>query len=83
MFGFPINGPTNIFCVKRAVYANTKRTESTPKKNHHIIAYHQSREEFASGKVRVSKEHTPTNLDDVFTKSMAAPRREDILERFT
>jgi hypothetical protein len=83
MFGVPIDGPTNIFCDNGAVCANTTRPESTLTKKHHSIAYHRSREAVAAGTVRVSKEHTSTNLADIFTKTMAAPKREDLLDRFT
>jgi hypothetical protein len=47
------------------------------------IAYHRSRKAVAAGTVRVSKEHTSTNLADIFTKTMAAPKREELLDRFT
>jgi hypothetical protein len=83
MFGVPIEGPTNIFCDNGAVCANTTRSESTLTKKHHSIAYHRSRESVAAGTVRVSKEHTSTNLADIFTKTMPAPKREDLLDNFT
>jgi hypothetical protein len=82
MFGVPIEGPTNIFCDNGAVCANTTRPESTLTKKHHSIACHRSREAVAAGAVRVSKEHTSTNLADIFTKTMLAPRREDHLDKF-
>jgi hypothetical protein len=34
----------------------------------------------AAGTVRVSKEDTLTNLADIFTKTMAAPKKENLLE---
>jgi hypothetical protein len=37
----------------------------------------------AAGTVRVSKEDTLTNLADIFTKTMAAPKRENLLYSFT
>ena len=83
MFGVPIEGPTNIFCDNGAVCANTTGPESTLTKKHHSIAYHRSREAVAANTVRVSKEHTLTNLADIFTKTMAAPKREGLLDRFT
>ena len=83
MFGVPIEGPTNIFCDNGAVCANTTGPESTLTKKHHSIAYHHSREAVAANTVRVSKEHTLTNLADIFTKTMAAPKREGLLDRFT
>ncbi len=83
MFGVPIEGPTNIFCDNGAVCVNTTRPESTLTKKHHSIAYHRSREAVAAETVRVSKEHTSTNLSDIFTKTMPAPKREKLLDSFT
>jgi hypothetical protein len=83
MFGVPIEGPTNVFCDNEAVCKNTTRPESTLTKKHHSIAYHRSREAVAAGTVRVSKEDTLTNLADIFTKTMAAPKRENLLDSFT
>jgi hypothetical protein len=76
VFGVPIEGPTNIFCDDGAVCANTTRPESTLTKKHHSVACHRSREAVAAGTVRVSKEHTSTNLADMFTKTMPALKRE-------
>jgi hypothetical protein len=83
MFGVPIDGPTNMFCDDGAVCANTTKPESTLTKKHHGIAHHRSREAVAAGTVRVSKEHTSTNLADVFTKIMCSPKREELLDSFT
>jgi hypothetical protein len=83
MFGIPIDGPTNVFCDNGAVCVNTTKPESTLSKKHHSIAYHRTREAVAASTIRVSKEHTSTNLADLFTKTMAAPKREDLLDRFT
>jgi hypothetical protein len=83
MFGVPIEGATTVFCDNEAVCKNTTRLESTLTKKHHCIAYHRSREAVAAGTVRVSKEDTLTNLADIFTKTMAAPKRENLLDSFT
>jgi hypothetical protein len=83
MFGVPVDGPTNIFCDNGAVVVNTTRPESTLSKKHHSIAYHRVREAVAAETVRVSKEHTSTNLADLFTKTLPSPRREDLLDSFT
>jgi hypothetical protein len=83
MFGVSLEGPTNVFCDNQAVCSNTTKPESTLTKKHHSIAYHRSREAVAAGTVRVSKEDTETNLADVFTKTMAAPKREGLLDCFT
>jgi hypothetical protein len=78
MFGVLIEGPTNIFCDK------TAHPKSTLTKKHYSIAYHRSREAVATGTVSVSKEDTLTNLADIFTtKTMAAPKRENLLDSFT
>jgi hypothetical protein len=59
---------------------NATRPESTLSKKHHSIAYHRVREAVAAETVRVSKEHTSTNLADLFTKTLPSPRREDLLD---
>ena len=83
MFGVPIEGSTNIFCDNGSVYVNTTRPESTLSKNNHSIDYYRAREAVAEGTFRASKEHTFTNLADLFTKTMAAPKREVLLENVT
>jgi hypothetical protein len=83
MFGVPVDGPTNVFCDNGADVLNAARPESTLCKKHHSIAYHRVREAVAAETVRVSKEHTSTNLADLFTKTLPSPRREDLLDSFT
>ena len=83
MFGIPIEGPTNIFCDNGAVCVNTTKPESTLSKKHHSIAYHRCGEAVAALTVRVSKEHTSTNLADLFTKIMSAIRRDNLLDSFS
>jgi hypothetical protein len=83
MFGVPIEGPTNVFCDNEAVCKNRAHPQSTLTKQHHSIAYRRSGEAVAAGTVRVSKENTLTNLADIFTKTMAAPKRENLLDSFT
>jgi hypothetical protein len=79
-----VDGPTNIFCDNGAVVVNATRPESTLSKKHHSIAYqHGVREAVAAETARVSKEHTSTNLADLFTKTLPSPRREDLLDSFT
>jgi hypothetical protein len=82
MFGVPLDGPTNVFCDNGAVAVNTARPESTPSKKDHSIACHRVGEAVAAETVRVSKEHTSTNLADLFTKTLPFPRREDLLDSF-
>jgi hypothetical protein len=64
-----------MFYANPPVCKSTTRPKATLTKKHHSIAYHCSREAFAAGTVRVSKEET-TNLADIFTKAMSAPKRE-------
>ena len=82
MFGIPVEGPTNIYCDNEAVYKNCLIPESTLKKKHHSIAYHRNREAVACGTVRIAKEDTKTNLSDVFTKVLTAPRRNELFDKF-
>ena len=49
MFGVRIDGPCNVFCDNESVTKSTMRAESTLKKKHLSIAYHQSREAVACG----------------------------------
>jgi hypothetical protein len=82
MFGVPIDGPANVFCDNKAVYKNCSIPESTLKKKHHSIAYHRNREAVAAGTVRLAKEDTKTNLADVFTKTMAAIKKNAMVDMF-
>ena len=75
MFWVLINRATNIICDNRAVCVNTTRPKSTLSKKHLSIAYRGAQEAVAAVTVRVSKEHTLTNLDDLFTNTVAAPKR--------
>jgi hypothetical protein len=83
MFGIPVDGPTNIYCDNESVVNNCSRPESTLNKKHHSIAYHRCREAVASLTCRVTKEHTSTNLSDLFTKMLPAVVREALLDLFT
>ena len=83
MFGIPVDGATNIFCDKIAVYKYTSLPESTLKKKHHAIAYRRCREAVAAETVHVAKEVTKTNLSDLFTKLLPQVRREELLDKFT
>jgi hypothetical protein len=81
MFGIPINGPTNVFCDNEAVVKNTTAPESCLKKKRNSIAYHYIREQVAAGTIRVAKEHTDTNLADLFTKLLTGPRMKMLTQR--
>ena len=81
MFGFTIDGSTNIFCDNREVCVNTTLPVYTLSKKNHIIDYHYAQEAIAAETVRLSKNHTSINLSDLFAKTMAAPNRELLLEK--
>jgi hypothetical protein len=83
MFGIPVEGPTNVFCDNEAVCKNTTKPESVLSKKHHSISYHRGREAVAAGTIRVTKEGTLTNLSDIFTKTLPAPKRAELLDKFT
>ena len=83
MFGVPADGSTNIFCDNGVVCVNITRPKSILSNKHHSIAYHHAREAVAAVTVRVPKEYTLTNFYDLFTMTMAAPKREGIMDKFT
>ena len=82
MFGVPIEGPTNMFCDNEAVYKNVANSTPVLNKKQHSISYHYCREKVAEGVIRIAKEDSRTNLADVFTKTMAKPKREELLGNF-
>ena len=81
MFGIPIEGPANVFCDNEAVVKNATVPESTLKKKHNAIAYHRVREAIAAGTIRITKEHTSTNLADILTKLLPADTLKKLCER--
>ena len=83
MFGVPIDGTTDMFCDKEAVYKNSPTPESILRNKHHSIAYHKCCEAVTSGIYSISKEDTETNLADIFTKVLPGPRQEHLLDMFT
>ncbi len=80
MMGIPIEGPADVFCDNESVVTNSTIPESTLKRKHNSIAYHKVREAVAAGIIRIAKEHTDTNLADLFTKPLPAPKRKALLE---
>ena len=74
MMGFPMEGPTSLFCDNSAVVINTTTPESTLKRKHTSIAYHRCREAQAAGTVQIAKEGTLTNLADMLTKLLTGPK---------
>jgi hypothetical protein len=80
MFGVPVDGQMNLFCDNGA----TPCPKSTLLKKHHSLACcHCSQDAVAAGTIRVSKEHTSTNLANLFTNAVTAPKREDLLDGLT
>jgi hypothetical protein len=81
MMGVPVEDPCNVFCDNEAVVKNSTRPESTLKKKHQAIAYHQTREAQAAGTIRIAKEDSETNLADIFTKLLVGPKLRDLSQR--
>ena len=80
MMGFPIEGPTSLFCDNSAVVINTIKPESTLKQKDTSICYHQCREAQAAGIVQITKEGTLTNLADMLTKLSVGPTLRKLVE---
>ena len=83
MFSIPVENPMNVFYDNESIFKNMTIPDSTIKKKHTSICYHQSREAVASGTMRVAKEGTATNLADLFTKPLVETRQAFLLEWFT
>ena len=79
MMGIEVDGSTNVFCDNESVVKNSTRPESTLKKKHNAISYHRVREAQAAGIIRVAKEDGVTNLADVLTKCLPAPRLKELI----
>jgi hypothetical protein len=80
MLGVPMEGATNVFCDNESIVKNSSRPESTLKKRHNAIAYHRCREAQAAGIIRIAFEPGETNLADLFTKLLAAPRLKQLCQ---
>ena len=81
MFGIPLEGAANIFCDNQSVVTSSTVPESTLKKKHNSIAYHQVREAVAAGTIRIAKEPTETNIADMLTKCLPGPRLHEFCTR--
>ena len=68
MFGVPLDGPCNVFCDNGAVTKSSMNAETTLKKKHISISYHQAREAVAGGILLIFYEKTRSNHADLFTK---------------
>ena len=73
MMGIEFDGPTTVFCYNESIVKNTPRPDSTLKKKHNAIVYHQKREVQAARIVQIAKEDGETNIADLFTKVLAGP----------
>mgnify|MGYP006324338313 CR=1 FL=1 len=73
-------GPTRVFCDNAGVVKNTSIPESALSKKHNAINYYAVREAAAAKILVVTKEDGATNLADLFTKVLPAPRRHDLLQ---
>ena len=82
MFGVSLEGPTSAFCDNKAVFKNASQPDSTLKKKHTSICYHRCREAVACRTIRIAKEGTITNLNDLFTKPLTRLTRENLLDCF-
>jgi hypothetical protein len=82
MFGIPLDGLMNVFCDNEAVTKNATIPESTLKKKHNSIAYHQMREVVAAETICVTKEDGAMNLVDVLTKLLPQAMKDFLCDRF-
>ena len=80
MFGIHLDGPCNVFYDNIYVTKSSMRTESTLKKKHPSISYHQSRETVACGIMLVFFESSPRNHSDLFTKVLNHINRKRLME---
>jgi hypothetical protein len=83
MFGVPLAGPAKVYCDNRGVVNNSQIPHSTLNKKHNAICYHRVREAVAAGTIMVAWIDGQFNLADLFTKILARPRRQQLLQRIT
>ena len=81
-FGFPIDGPLNVFGGNEPVINSSQNPEATLSKKHISIAYHKTREAVASGMIRVDYVNTLLNLADVLTKPLPKSKRDTLIDLF-
>ena len=60
-----VDGTKNIFCDNRGVVRNASVTESTLKRNHNLINYHEVHEYVNVGILRVGKEYKQPSIVDL------------------
>jgi hypothetical protein len=80
MFGIPLAGAARVFCDNQGVVKNASIPESVLTKKHNAVNYHAVREAVAARIMQVAKEDGQTNLADLFTKCLPAPRRKELLQ---
>ena len=68
--GVPLKGPTDIYCNNQGVVKNTSIIKYKLNNKHNSTNYHFLTKEAAAGILRVGKEDTANNLDDLLTKLM-------------
>ena len=78
MMGVPIDGPSNVFCDNDSVVKSSVRPEAVLKKKCVSIAYHKTRECFASAIANIYFEYSDMNLADLFTKVLPAMKRKHL-----
>ena len=74
MMGVPIDGACKVFCDNDSVVMNTTRPESPLRKKANSICYHKIRESIAAGWIKVTKEPSGSNIADLLTKLLGAPK---------
>jgi hypothetical protein len=68
-----------VFCDNASVVQNSTAPESTLKKRHNAIAYHQAREAQAAGIIQVAWENGDTQIADLLTKLMPGPWLKELI----
>jgi hypothetical protein len=81
MMGVPTEEATKVYCDNKSVVNATRRPESTLKKKHSAINYHQCCEAIAAGHIRVAWINGTDNLADALTKVTVGERRQYLFSR--
>ena len=82
MFGIILTVPASVYCDNEAVYKNVPIPDSVLNKKYHSVSYHACRYAIASDMIRVAKEDTMTNLDDLFIKPIPEVISKRLLDMF-
>ena len=69
-----------MFCDNDSVVTSTSFPESSLKKKHCFVAYHNVRESLAAGLLLIYYEHTKSNIEDLFTKVLPENDRQDLIQ---